>query len=494
MSIDFVKVTIVILSILGIISIVLSSVALDKSLNSSNLTGVVGANGFAETAPSKNITLSIVPVGLLSANNGAIESALDTDVTSKKLTGFESSSGVITDTDSILTGINKLAGNIAVNSTSILAANGFSASGPGQVLTLGITPIGLLKGNANAIESALDMDVTDSKLTGFASSNGVIDANDSILTGINKLNGNVANCLPLPGGTMSGIINMGSFGLTNVGSITTNNSNVIIGNNITNVGQNDGENVLIGSSVAASTGSTFSIVIGSNSTVSGLRSIAIGPLAAVNGSVTDCIMIGTGSNNVTNSFKISGTLFWPNDSKCDIGRNSDRFKDLYLSGTIFANNITSTGTISANKLITTTPSCFSGFAVGVWTIPFAGIGKLIDTATLTELLDPSNEFVPTASTGRVEYTGTETRYFQVIISFGMLGAELNTQFRPYVSKNGAPNSITAPPIFQTVAGYTAFTISETYQLATNETVQLAGVYLGTSIDVQNVQVQIIPVM
>jgi len=58
--------------------------------------------------------------------------------------------------------------------------------------------------------------VTGQALTGYSAGSGTVSATDSILQAIQKIVGNLANYLPLAGGTMSGAINMGSFNITNL--------------------------------------------------------------------------------------------------------------------------------------------------------------------------------------------------------------------------------------------------------------------------------------
>ncbi len=113
----------------------------------------------------------------------------DKAITSSVLSGFSSKSGELSANDSILSAIEKLNGNETMAEISVKEANGFgNAIGP--ELTLTVTPIGLLKGNGVAIESASSNDITGQLLTGYVSGAGTVAPTDSILEAFNKLNGN----------------------------------------------------------------------------------------------------------------------------------------------------------------------------------------------------------------------------------------------------------------------------------------------------------------
>src|SRR6185295_16364434 len=83
----------------------------------------------------------------------------------------------------------------SVTSVSVATANGFAGSSSGgatPILTLSTTITGILKGNGTAISAATDLDITGKLLTGYVSGAGTVAATDSILQGIQKLNGNTA--------------------------------------------------------------------------------------------------------------------------------------------------------------------------------------------------------------------------------------------------------------------------------------------------------------
>jgi alpha-tubulin suppressor-like RCC1 family protein len=118
-----------------------------------------------------------------------------TMVTGKALTGYSSANGTITATDTILSAINKLNGNSELKAN--LNDPEFTGNATGSF-------VGSLQGNATGFTGSLAGDVTGTQgatsiaattvtgkaLTGYSSANGTITATDTILTAINKLNGN----------------------------------------------------------------------------------------------------------------------------------------------------------------------------------------------------------------------------------------------------------------------------------------------------------------
>ena len=107
-------------------------------------------------------------------------------VTGKLITGFVSGAGTVSATDSILSAINKLDGNTAAKLSSSLAQNhifvgsaGGSATDVASIVVSGAVTLS----NAAVIAKVL---------TGYTSGAGTISASDSILSAIQKLNGNDA--------------------------------------------------------------------------------------------------------------------------------------------------------------------------------------------------------------------------------------------------------------------------------------------------------------
>jgi hypothetical protein len=141
-------------------------------------------------------------------------------VTGKALTGYVSGAGTVSATDTILSAINKLNGNDGLKAN--LASPTFTGtvtspafSGP---LTGNVT--GNVTGSAGSFTGSLVGDVTGTQaataisaatvtgkaLTGYVSGAGTVSATDTILTAINKLNGNDGLKAPLASPTFTGTV------------------------------------------------------------------------------------------------------------------------------------------------------------------------------------------------------------------------------------------------------------------------------------------------
>jgi hypothetical protein len=140
-------------------------------------------------------------------------------VTGKLLTGYVPGAGTISATDSILTAINKLNGNDALKAN--VAGPTFSGttsgtfSGPltgnvtGNVTGSAASFTGALVGDVTGTQSATAIStatVTGKALTGYVSGAGTLSAADTILTAINKLNGNDALKANLVSPTFTGTV------------------------------------------------------------------------------------------------------------------------------------------------------------------------------------------------------------------------------------------------------------------------------------------------
>lgn len=103
------------------------------------------------------------------------------------LTGYVSGSGTLTASDTILSAIQKLNGNIAASVTgvaSVFGRSGTVVATSGDYNTLQVTEnTNLYFTNARA---------TASTLTGYTSGAGVVSSTDTILSAVQKLNGNIA--------------------------------------------------------------------------------------------------------------------------------------------------------------------------------------------------------------------------------------------------------------------------------------------------------------
>jgi hypothetical protein len=139
----------------------------------------------------------------------------DSVVTGKLITGFVSGAGTVSATDTVLQAIDKLDGNVgtkldssAFTDTAVTGKllTGYT-SGAGTVAATDTILQGINKLNGNAVNikttadaalpsaSFTDAAVTGKLLTGFSSGSGTVSATDTILQGINKLDGNVGTKL-----------------------------------------------------------------------------------------------------------------------------------------------------------------------------------------------------------------------------------------------------------------------------------------------------------
>lgn len=134
---------------------------------------------------NQNITLSGEVSG--SGTTSIAITLLNAAVIGKLLTGYISGSGVISASDSILSSIQKLNGNISALITgvsSVFSRTGAIIAQSGDYTTLLVTEnTNLYFTNARAIGSLL---------SGYVSGAGTISAADSVLQAIQKLNGNIS--------------------------------------------------------------------------------------------------------------------------------------------------------------------------------------------------------------------------------------------------------------------------------------------------------------
>ncbi len=115
---------------------------------------------------SSNVATARTLSGGATVNNTGVVTLTNTSVTGQLLTGFSSTTGTVAATDTILQGIDKIVGNLAATTSTANAAL------PSASFT--------------------DTAVTSKLLTGYSSGAGTVASTDTILQGINKLNGNTA--------------------------------------------------------------------------------------------------------------------------------------------------------------------------------------------------------------------------------------------------------------------------------------------------------------
>ncbi len=148
---------------------------------------------FAAKQAAGNYITALTGDVTASGPGSAAASISASTVTGKLITGFLSGAGSVTASDTILTAIDKLDGNIAGKQASgnyITALTGdVTASGPGS-----------------SAASISDTTVTGKLLTNFVSGSGSVTASDSILTAFNKVVGNDALKAPLANPVFTGVV------------------------------------------------------------------------------------------------------------------------------------------------------------------------------------------------------------------------------------------------------------------------------------------------
>ena len=146
--------------------------------------GVISYDTNTYLTANQTITLTGDVTG--SGSTSIATSISNATITAKLLTGYISGAGTISATDSILSSIQKLNGNISALVTgvsSVFGRTGAVVAISGDYTTTLITEgTNLYFTNSRAINSLL---------TGYISGSGTISVTDSILSSIQKLNGNI---------------------------------------------------------------------------------------------------------------------------------------------------------------------------------------------------------------------------------------------------------------------------------------------------------------
>lgn len=145
------------------------------SATDSILSAIQKLDGNSAAISASAIT-SLTGEGTATGPGAAALTLSNAAVIAKTLTSYVAGAGVITPADSIFTAIQKLSGNIASISGSALTGltGDVVATGPGSV-------------NVTILNAV----VTGKAITGFVSGSGTLSPADSILTAINKLDGNI---------------------------------------------------------------------------------------------------------------------------------------------------------------------------------------------------------------------------------------------------------------------------------------------------------------
>jgi hypothetical protein len=155
-------------------------------------------------------------------------------VTGKLLTGYVSGAGsLLSADDTILSAFNKLDGNSKLkanlDSPTFTGMVEGTFSGPltgnvtGNVSGSAATFTGTLAGDVTGTQSATAISaatVTGKALTGYSSASGTINATDTILTAINKLNGNDALKANLASPTFTGTVNGITASMVGLGNVS----------------------------------------------------------------------------------------------------------------------------------------------------------------------------------------------------------------------------------------------------------------------------------
>lgn len=162
------------------------------------LTGTAASLTAGHVTTNANLTGDVTSVGNATTLTNA-------PVIAKVLTGYTSGAGTVSASDSILSAIQKLNGNDATNAN----------------LTGDVTSVG----NATTLTNA---PVIAKVLTGYTSGAGTVSASDSILSAIQKLNGNDATNANLTGAVTSvgNATSLGSFTSANLKSALTDETGI----------------------------------------------------------------------------------------------------------------------------------------------------------------------------------------------------------------------------------------------------------------------------
>ncbi|MDH4444130.1 MAG: hypothetical protein QE267_03265, partial [Akkermansiaceae bacterium] len=212
--------------------------ALKAPLASPSFTGTVTAPAFSGNVTG-NISGSAANfTGNLSGDVTGTQSTTAisaTTVTGKSLTNFISGAGNITASDTILSAINKLNGNAALNAplaspsfTGTVTAPAFMGNVTGNISGSAANFTGNLSGDVTGTQSTTAISattVTGKALTNFISGAGNITASDTILSAINKLNGNDALNAPLASPTFTGTVTAPAFSGNVTGNISGSAAN-----------------------------------------------------------------------------------------------------------------------------------------------------------------------------------------------------------------------------------------------------------------------------
>ncbi len=307
--------------------------------------------------------------------------------------------------------------------------------------------------------------------------------------------------LPTAGGTMLGVLAMGSNNITGTGTVSANifssagttDSTTTSTGSITTAGGIGAAKNIWGLNVnSAGTTDSTTTSTGSITSAGGIAAAKnIWGLNVNSAGTTDSTTTSTGSITSAGGIAAAKNIY-------GLNLNSAGTTD---STTTSTGSITSAGGIGVAKAvnigttlgvvgITTTaecvsslPTCYMSFNEPIASISFtANVAQSLDLGTFTELMDPTNSFTSTASTGKITYNGTPTRYFKIDCIYEMSPPANTQSITIWVTKNASSTAVGRNVHSFTTAALsnTPYCVSTIYQLATTNTIQLWGNYSLTA--------------
>jgi len=195
---------------------------------------VVSANGFSGTVANPtttpSITLSTTTSGVLKGSSGSLVAATASDIISFQLTGYVSTTGTITPSDTILSAIEKLNGNIALLTGAVVYKGLWDASTNTPHLTSGVGTSGWLyivsvAGSTN-LDGITQWNVGDSTIFNGTAWDKLDGVANEVLSVFGRTGAVVATSTDYSGIAMTGVSSYNGLVVTpNTGVITTGSWN-----------------------------------------------------------------------------------------------------------------------------------------------------------------------------------------------------------------------------------------------------------------------------
>jgi hypothetical protein len=302
------------------------------------------------------------------------------------------------------------------------------------------------------------------------------------------------NIMSNSGGSSNG--NLVSFSGT-TGKVATD-SGVVASNVVTNTGTAAAGNLAAFSSnkvVQDSLLSAGSIVIGPSSATNGAVAVYSGTTGKLLADGVPLSSLLTTAAAIATYAALAGATFTGVISSTNATASTTPGSGalIVVGGVGVGGAINAAGVVTAGDFVATTPSCASAFSSGGGAPSFtSGTGKLL-AFTFVQSLAPANWTLTTAS-GLYTYNGATTQYFNVRIDFTMKQIATASSIQLWVTKNG---SLT--PTDQILWEFSATSLAinlpgsvgRVLQMATNDTVQFAGLLTGTSTNVTFADIKIL---